>query len=148
MSKEKKKRKRNLKLNRFFFINRFFFQSLTNKYIEMEIVSLKDVKGEVGKPENILTGNPITELKNMYTDKTEQFFSGEWTSSPGSWKFVQHGEEFCKILKGKVKLTNEKGSKTYIAGDSFVIPDGFEGIWETVEELEKIYVSWSPISKL
>jgi uncharacterized protein len=111
-------------------------------------VTLVEVEGVAGSPSNILRGTPTTVLNNQYTDKTEQYFAGKWSSTVGCWEFEQVGEEFCHMISGKAKLTDSKGSNTYKAGDTFVIPHGFKGTWETLEPLQKIYVSWVPKSKL
>jgi uncharacterized protein len=51
----------------------------------------------------------------------------------------------CVLLAGKVRITDEDGeSQTYEAGDAFVIPRGFRGIWETVEPVRKFYATHKP----
>jgi len=40
-----------------------------------------------------------------------------------------------------VKLTDADGNvETYRAGDSFLIPSGFSGSWETIEPVRKFFV--------
>jgi uncharacterized cupin superfamily protein len=102
---------------------------------------------EQGKPERVLSGNPVTKLQNYYTDPTGQFFSGIWESAPGKWEVNYSEEEFCAILAGKVTLTGEDGTaETFQTGDAFIIPRGFKGTWETIEAVKKWYVIFEPKS--
>jgi len=95
---------------------------------------------ETGKPGNVVSGDPATRLQNYYSDGTGQFFSGIWESSRGKWPVRYAESEFCAILEGKCVLTDESGkAETFGRGDSFVIPSGFAGTWETVEPVRKLY---------
>ncbi len=101
---------------------------------------------EEGKPNNIISGAPQTRTLNYFTDPSGQFFSGVWECTPGKWSVRSNGEsEFCAILEGKCVVTDEAGkAETYVKGDSFVIPAGFAGTWETVEPLKKVYTIFEP----
>ncbi|HWT97205.1 MAG TPA: cupin domain-containing protein [Terriglobales bacterium] len=102
---------------------------------------------EEGRPGNVLSGNPVTQLQNYYSDPTGQFFAGVWESAPGKWTVDYSEEEFCTFLAGKAILTAEDGtSETFITGDAFIIPRGFKGTWETVEPVKKWYVIFEPKS--
>ena len=95
---------------------------------------------EEGKPSNPIAGAPKTRLQNYFTDATGQFFSGIWESSQGKWPVRYVESEFCAILEGKCVLTDATGkAETFGKGDSFVIPSGFVGTWETVEPVKKLY---------
>ena len=95
---------------------------------------------ETGKPGDVLSGDPVTRLQNYFTDDSGQFFSGIWESSVGKWRVRYSESEFCAILEGKVVLTGEDGrAESFGKGDSFVIPSGFVGTWETVEPVRKLY---------
>jgi uncharacterized protein len=95
---------------------------------------------EIGKPGDVVSGDPATWLQNYFSDATSQFFSGIWESSPGKWRVTYAENEFCGILSGRVVMTNAAGdAQEFKAGDAFVIPAGFEGTWETVEACRKWY---------
>ena len=84
-----------------------------------------------------------TQTFNHYTDPTEQFFAGIWASSVGAKTVSYTEEEVCVILEGRVRLTDLAGNaKEFGAGSTFVLPAGFQGVWETLEPLKKIYVIW------
>lgn len=98
----------------------------------------------VVSPERMLSAVPCrTTTWNHYTDPTEQFFAGVWSSSPGAIKISYTEEELCYILEGRVRLIdNQGGIKEFGPGSVFVIPAGFEGTWETLEPVKKVYTIW------
>jgi hypothetical protein len=96
---------------------------------------------ETGKPNDVLSGAPVTRVQNYFTDASGQFFAGIWESSIGKWRIRYTESEFCILLEGIVVLTDQNGkSETFRRGDSFVIPSGYAGTWETVEPVRKHYV--------
>ena len=91
--------------------------------------------------DKIVGGNPTQTVKNIYDDETGVFSTGIWTGEIGIHKVNYTEEEFCMLLTGKVKISSDDGSeKIFNTGDSFVIPSGFSGLWETIESASKIYV--------
>ncbi len=84
-----------------------------------------------------------TETHNHYTDPSGQFFAGIWQSNVGAKSVNYTEEEVCVILQGRVRLSDLQGNaKEFSAGDTFAIPAGFKGTWETLEDVKKIYVIW------
>lgn len=95
------------------------------------------------RPERLVKGNPRRQTWNHYTDSGERFFSGVWECEPGAWKvfYDPNEDEFCYILSGRFRLYDSQGNhREFSAGDAFVIPGGFEGVWETLETVRKLYV--------
>lgn len=91
-------------------------------------------------PEKILAGIPRTRVSNQYTDSTRQFFCGLWSSTSGKWRIRYTEHEFCVLIEGRVRIESASGEKHDLrAGDAFVVPAGFEGIWEVVEPCKKWY---------
>lgn len=91
-------------------------------------------------PKKVQAGKPVTSTRNDYSNAKGKFHCGVWTSTKGAWSVKYKEDEFIVLLAGKVKLTGADGkSKTYKAGDAFVIPKGFEGTWETLEPIRKYY---------
>lgn len=91
--------------------------------------------------DKVLSGNPAQTVTNLYDDDSGVFSTGFWTGEPGVHKVSYSEEEFCHLLAGEVKISDDAGqSKTFKAGDSFVIPAGFSGTWETIAPARKIYV--------
>ncbi|WP_421867719.1 cupin domain-containing protein [Motiliproteus sp.] len=92
-------------------------------------------------PERLLEGNPLQTIANYFTDDSEKLISGVWESGPGKWQAVSDRNEFCYILSGRVVIADDQGgAKTFTAGDAFVIPKGFQGTWEVLEDARKYYV--------
>lgn len=90
----------------------------------------------------LLDGQPDPVAWNGYTDPTGQFFAGQWAAGPGRWRVVYeaHEEEFCVLLEGEVELTDAAGAaRRFRAGDAFVVPGGFQGIWHNLTPVRKHY---------
>jgi uncharacterized cupin superfamily protein len=52
-------------------------------------------------------------------------------------------EELCVLLEGRIRLIDSSGAaREFGRGSTFVIPAGFEGVWETIEPVKKIYTIW------
>ncbi len=94
--------------------------------------------------ERMVSGAPChTTIWNHYTDPTEQFFAGIWASDSGAIKVSYTEEELCVLLEGRIRLIDSSGTaREFGPGAAFVIPAGFEGVWETLEPVKKIYCIW------
>jgi uncharacterized protein len=91
-------------------------------------------------PENILAGIPRARASNQYAERTQQFYCGIWTSTSGKWRVRYTEHEFCVLIEGRVRIESVTGERTELrAGDAFVVPAGFEGIWEVAEPCKKWY---------
>ena len=103
--------------------------------------------GESANPshEKILAGIPRVRVSNQYTDTHGEFFCGIWTSTAGKWRVRYTENEFCVIIEGRVRIESASGEKyEFKAGDAFVVPAGFEGIWEVSEPCKKWYSVFEP----
>ncbi len=116
--------------------------------------SASEVAAEPCSPavECVLHGNPQAQAWNHYTDATGQFNAGVWQGEAGAWRvrYAQHEDEFCVLIQGEVVLTPLHGAPQHFhAGEAFVVPGGFEGIWENLGRVRKHYaimVASSPLS--
>jgi len=53
--------------------------------------------------------------------------------------------EFCHLTAGRLIVIADTGERhEFAAGDSFVIPAGFAGTWEVVEDCSKLYAIFEP----
>jgi hypothetical protein len=92
--------------------------------------------------ERILSGDPRQQVWNRYTDPSGQFHAGIWQGEEGAWRvrYDKHEEELCTLLEGRVRITDAQGTvREFAPGASFVVPGGFEGIWENLGRVRKIY---------
>jgi uncharacterized cupin superfamily protein len=95
--------------------------------------------------DKLLAGNPQQSLANYFSDATGQFFAGRWSSTPGKWRIRYTESEFCCITRGRVALQNAQGYRwEFGPGAGFVVPAGFEGTWEVIEDCTKFYAIFEP----
>lgn len=93
----------------------------------------------------VLSGTPTTTVDNRYSSSDARFHAGLWTSSVGRWRVHYSEQEYCILTRGRVRLESDDGvSLDFVAGDAFVIPCGFSGTWETLEDCAKHYVIYEP----
>ena len=96
--------------------------------------------------DKLLAGRPQQTIRNHFSDKSGQFHSGEWTGDVGEWKVAYTEEEFCFITRGKVLIRSDAGVEVLVqAGDAFVIPSGFSGVWKVLESVHKYYVIFETV---
>ena len=91
--------------------------------------------------EDWVAGQPSPpRLLYHYTDASGQFFAGLWAGTRGAWRVHYREHEFCHLLAGRIALVSDAGARCeFVAGDSFVIPAGFSGTWEVLEDCRKLY---------
>ena len=95
--------------------------------------------------ERLVSGTPMQSVANAYSDASSAFHCGVWEGGAGAWRVAYTEHEFCHMLQGRVRMRGDDGSDvTFAAGDSFVIPAGFEGIWEVLEPARKLYAIYEP----
>ena len=88
---------------------------------------------------------PEQTTRNLFTDSTGRFFSGIWSSTRGAWRVAYTENELCVLTRGRVRVTGKSGrSWTFGPGDCFVVPAGFEGLWEVLEDTQKFYAIFEP----
>jgi uncharacterized cupin superfamily protein len=91
-------------------------------------------------PDRLVAGKPTHTVWNYFTDPSQQFFAGRWSSTRGKWRVRYTENELCVMTAGKVVIEGESGERnTFVAGDAFVIPAGFAGTWEVLEDCSKVY---------
>jgi uncharacterized cupin superfamily protein len=107
------------------------------------IVSLAPpLKQDESRPaaDRVLAGDPVHLVANVFSDTTGQFHAGRWSSTRGKWRVHYTENELCVLTAGQVIIESETGHRaSFGAGDAFVIPAGFSGTWEVVEDCSKIY---------
>ncbi len=92
-------------------------------------------------------GSPVPAqfVRNAYTDATGRFFGGIWRSSVGAWRVSYTENELCVLTAGRVRISDDAGrSWTFGPGDCFVMPSGFQGLWEVLEPARKFYAIYEP----
>jgi uncharacterized cupin superfamily protein len=92
--------------------------------------------------ERLISGNPTFKSWPQDASRGEKVQTGVWEATPGETHSIKGTMfEFCHIISGVVEIAEKDGeTKTYRAGDSFVMKPGFVGVWRTIETVRKIYV--------
>jgi uncharacterized protein len=104
------------------------------------IAHTADGPSEPVAAERVLFGHPLQRTANAYSSTDQAFHCGVWESDIGAWRVHYTEHEFCHMLAGRVRIIGDDGSeRTVVAGDSFVIPAGFSGIWQVEETARKLY---------
>lgn len=66
--------------------------------------------------------------------------AGIWEAGPHKERCICDYDEMCQILTGEVRLTDRDGhSRTFGAGESFVVAAGFNGTWENLSHVRKVF---------
>jgi len=107
------------------------------------IVRIDDsLEAEVSEPpaERRIAGSPELRVANYYSDGTQQFFAGRWAATRGKWRVRYTENELCVMTAGRVVIVSDAGERaSFGPGDAFVVPAGFAGTWEVLEDCAKIY---------
>lgn len=93
-------------------------------------------------PDRLISGNPVFRSWPQDSSKNDKILTGVWEATPGENHSIKGTMlEFCHIVSGLVEIEEKGGdTKTFRAGDSFVMKPGFVGVWRTLETVRKIYV--------
>jgi uncharacterized cupin superfamily protein len=90
--------------------------------------------------DRLISGDPRQQITNYFSDATQQFHSGVWSSTRGKWRIRYTESEFCCLTRGRVALENQGGQRwEFGPGDGFLVPAGFAGTWEVLEDCTKFY---------
>ena len=96
-------------------------------------------------PDRLLVGVPEHRVWNYFTDSTQTFFAGRWSGTRGKWRVRYTENELCVMTAGRVVITSDSGeSHEFGPGAAFVIPAGFTGTWEVLEDCAKVYAIFEP----
>ena len=96
--------------------------------------------------ERLVSGKPMQSVANAYSDAGDAFHCGAWEGGVGAWRVAYTEHEFCHLLSGRVRLHDDAGGDAVVleAGQSFVVPAGFSGVWEVLEPARKLYAIYEP----
>jgi uncharacterized cupin superfamily protein len=90
--------------------------------------------------DRLIAGKPELQLQNYFSDASQQFFAGRWAATRGKWRVRYTENELCVMTAGRVVIESASGERSSFGpGDAFVIPAGFSGTWEVLEDCAKIY---------
>ncbi|TAL27098.1 MAG: DUF861 domain-containing protein [Alphaproteobacteria bacterium] len=111
------------------------------KVIPFPTNPLADATWEEVEKERLVSGAPKRAWKSLYSSKSDEFHTGIYECTPGSWHVTYNEDEFCTLIEGRLKMTSEQGdTQEFQAPASFVIPSGYKGTWEALTKLRKFFV--------
>lgn len=91
--------------------------------------------------EKIISGEPHQNIWNAYSSPDGKFHGGIWDCQAGAWTVNYSEEEYCLILEGESIIVDANGEEKVVrAGDQFIIPAGFSGVWKVPSYCKKTYV--------
>lgn len=95
----------------------------------------------------VVSGAPAYAYTMLYSSASGEFNAGIYECTAGSWNVSYTEDEFCTLLEGEVRLSGDDGAlQVYQAPQSFVIPAGFNGIWEAVTPVRKYFITYERVS--
>lgn len=98
-------------------------------------------------PSHSIVDDPAA-VETPYRSKSWRHFTNpEKGAIAGIWEAERHLErckcdydELCHIIEGRVRLTDSDGrQKEFGPGDSFVVASGFDGTWENLTPVRKVF---------
>ncbi len=98
------------------------------------------------KPERLLSGNPLRETWNLLDAPlvgASTMSTGVWRCEPGHWRiaFGPTEREVFTVLQGRCRVHAAHGDTQEAGpGQAIHIPPGFEGSFEVLETVTKVYV--------
>ena len=111
---------------------------MTNQIVDFR--TKIDSESATQPADRLIAGDPRQQISNYFSDPTQQFHSGVWSSTRGKWRIRYTESEFCCLTRGRVALENPEGRRwEFAAGEGFLVPAGFSGTWEVIEDCTKFY---------
>jgi uncharacterized protein len=124
---------------------RAIFTAMNASIVRLDAPLEPDVS--VPAADRVVSGDPEHRVWNYFTDSTQTFFAGRWSGTRGKWRVRYTENELCVVTTGRVVITSDLGERnTFGPGDAFLIPAGFSGTWEVLEDCSKIYAIFEPRS--
>lgn len=91
-------------------------------------------------PSRVVSSTPEHGFHIHHSSADGTFSSGVYGCTIGAWRVRYSEEEFCTMIEGHARLTNKDGSvQEFKAPCSFIIPAGYEGIWEAITPIKKFF---------
>jgi len=83
---------------------------------------------------------PEGDVLEYHASTDGRFSSGFWSSGVVTIAVNYTEDEFCFLLAGEVRLIDLAGNESrFEAGQGFIIPAGFQGTWESLTPVRKLY---------
>ncbi len=103
-------------------------------------------KCSVVPPEAVISGAANEQGEVHFETADGSLVIGTWESTPYA-EILSYPDstEYCTVVSGKLAITGPDGKiETFGPGESYVLTAGFEGRFEVLETMRKIYVLHTP----
>lgn len=93
--------------------------------------------------DNVVHGEPAERGALVHTSDDGSFLVGVWAAEPYSETFPAGypGDEFAQVIEGRLTLIDPDGSsRTFAAGDSYVMTKGWAGTFQVDASFTKYFV--------
>lgn len=118
------------------------------KIIPFPTEALQGTAWEAVEADRVVSGAPTRTYKVLHSSKSDEFHAGIYECSAGKWNVTYNEDEFCTLIDGHVRLTNEQGeAQDFHAPASFTVPSGYKGTWEAVTPVRKYFVIYEQATK-
>ena len=99
-----------------------------------------DIGAFAAKPTSI-EGDQKEATLVLWTSANAKMETGIWECTPGRFTADRSAAaEFCHFLQGRIVMTHVDGTRRELGpGDAIMLPRGWKGTWEIVEQTRKIY---------
>ncbi len=115
--------------------------------MSLRIINFADNDGEFfdvrlkDNPERLIEGDPRHQTTVHFSNSEANVVAGTWTATPGKFKVAAERDEFCYIVSGEAELVDQDGHGiTFVTGDAFIIPNGFDGHWNVIDTTTKHFM--------
>ncbi len=70
--------------------------------------------------------------------------AGVWDSPGGQWKLRTYEREYCRVVRGRVGIADQRGRHWHFGvGSAFLLLKGFQGAMEVIEPTQIVFVVFS-----
>jgi hypothetical protein len=108
-------------------------------------VGVMDVPAEL-----FIEGQPTSETwLSAHYSSVNNFKAGIWIGQPGQINVPAYPvDEIFTIIAGRIELVSNDQSHLIVeAGQSCVVPKGWQGVWHTVQKTTKYYVTFDALAQ-
>ncbi|BBR54608.1 MULTISPECIES: cupin domain-containing protein [Pseudomonas] len=113
--------------------------SLPDHVIAFDNSAIEPIEREINDPALVDAPYRSTTWRH-FSEPGKKAVAGIWEAGVHLERCTCDYDELCHIFEGTVRLTDADGmSRTFGPGDSFVVAAGFNGTWENLTPVRKLY---------
>ncbi len=97
-------------------------------------------------PDTVVDGIADERGYLFFTNAAGNVDAGVWECTPCTERVSNYPyDQCCFVLEGSLTITDESGhAETFSPGDAFIIPRGFNGLWQMTERYKNFFVTVEP----